>query len=99
MAFQVRVALKVLPQAALVTVLSTVTVASVALGASKVQALPHSTDLLATQVMTGAVVSVTVTVWLHWAALPHASVAFQVRVAVKVLPQAALVLVLRMESG
>src|SRR3989442_7706135 len=48
--------------------------------------------------MTGAVVSTTVTVWLHWGLLVQASVACQVRVASKVLPQwpAVLVTVLRM---
>src|SRR3989442_10754239 len=48
--------------------------------------------------MTGAVVSTTVTVWLHWGLLVQASVAWQVRVASKVLPQwpAVLVTVLRM---
>src|SRR6267154_2406472 len=72
---------------------------SVAVGRSKVQALPNCTVLLVllVQFMTGAVVSTTVTVWLHWALLPQASVACQVRVASKVLPQwpATLVTVLR----
>jgi hypothetical protein len=47
-------------------------------------------------VSTGAVVSTTVTVWLHCALFPQASVARQVRVATKVFPQrpAALVTVL-----
>ena len=40
--------------------------------------------------------STTVTVWLHWALLPQASVAFQVRIALKVLPQDAFVIVLAM---
>ncbi len=66
MAFQVRVAVKVLPQAALVMVLRIAMVfvpqVSVALGASKVQAAPASMVLLATQVIVGAVVSRTVTV-------------------------------------
>src|SRR5437762_10668703 len=60
---------------------------SVAVGASKDQVLPHSTVLLPTQVMFGFVVSSTVTFWLHSAVLPQASVARQVRVASKVLPQ------------
>jgi len=61
---------------------------SVAVGASKVQAVPSSTDLLVLlQVITGAVVSTTVTFWLQEALLPQASVACQVRVASKVLPQ------------
>src|SRR5947208_16929112 len=59
---------------------------SVALGWSKVQAAPSCTVLLVLlQLMTGAVVSMTLTVWLHWALLPQASVAAQVRVAAKVL--------------
>src|SRR5438105_14818149 len=55
---------------------------SVALGASKVQAAPCVNVLLVLlQVITGAVVSSTVTFWLHWAKLSQASVACQVRVA------------------
>jgi hypothetical protein len=46
--------------------------------------------------MTGAVVSTTVTVWLQVAWLPQASVARQVRVALKVLPQVRFVVVLTM---
>src|SRR5438034_1347361 len=60
---------------------------SLAVGASKDQVLVHSTVLLGTQVMVGGVWSSTVTVWLHSAVLPQASVARQVRVASKVLPQ------------
>src|SRR5258707_3508550 len=61
---------------------------SVAVGASKVQAAPCSTVLLVLlHVMTGAVVSTTVTFWLQELLLPQASVACQVRVASKVLPQ------------
>src|SRR2546425_5123867 len=45
----------------------------------------------------GAVVSVTLTVWLHWELLPQASIARQVRVALKVFPHAAFVTVLTME--
>src|SRR2546430_17104621 len=67
--------------------------ASVAVGASKVQVLPHSTVLLPTQVIVGLVVSSTVTFWLHSAVLPQESVARQVRVASKVLPQCPVVLV------
>src|SRR5262249_57937054 len=64
------------------------------LGVSNVQALPCSTVLLVLlQVITGGVVSTTVTVWLHWAMLPQPSVACQVRVASKVLPQCPVVLV------
>src|SRR6266571_509759 len=93
-AAQVRVASKVLPQwpAVLVAVLTTVIVAlpllSVAVGGSKVQAAPSWTVLLVLlQLMTGAVASITLTVWLHWALLRQGSVAAQVRVASKVLPQ------------
>src|SRR6266704_1080257 len=99
-AAQVRVASKVLPQwpAVLVTVLTTVIVAlpllSVAVGGSKVQVAPSCTVLLVLlQLMTGAVVSMTLTVWLHWALLPQASVAAQVRVASMVVPQCPAVLV------
>src|SRR6059036_3220442 len=60
---------------------------SVAVGASKDQVLEHSTVLLPTQMMVGLVVSCTVTFWLQSAVLPQASVARQVRVASKVLPQ------------
>src|SRR6266545_2118549 len=101
---QVRVAPKVLPQwpAVLVTVLRMVRVTlpqeSVAVGGSKDQILVHSTVLLPTQIMVGLDVSTTVTVWLQSTVLPQASVARQVRVASKVLPQwpAVLVTVLRM---
>src|SRR6266705_1313923 len=93
-ACQVRVASKVLPQwlAVLVTVLKIVMVLvpllSVAVGASKVQLVPSSIVLLVLlQVITGAVVSTTVTFWLQEALLPQASAACQVRVASKVLPQ------------
>src|SRR5216683_1510861 len=76
----------------LVTVLTIVMVLlpllSVAAGASKSQATPCSTVLLVLlQVITGAVVSTIVTFWLHVLLLPHASVACQVRVASKLLPQ------------
>src|SRR3989442_9919214 len=66
---------------------------SVAVGGSKVQELVHSAVLLGTQVMVGLVVSTRVTFWLHSAALPQASVARQVRVASKVLPQCPVKLV------
>src|SRR5260221_4470451 len=67
---------------------------SVAVGASKVQAVPISTVLLVLlQVITGAVVSTTVTFWLQAALLPQASVATHSRVASKVLPQWPAVLV------
>jgi hypothetical protein len=67
----VRVASKVLPQCPVifVTVLTIVMVAlpqlSLAVGASNVQTVVHSTDLAGTQVMLGAVVSIIVTVWLQ----------------------------------
>src|SRR6266850_640374 len=99
-ACQVRVASKVLPQCPvrLVTVLRIVIVAlpllSVAVGASKVQGAPCSTVLLVLlHVMTGAVVSTTVTFWLQELLLPQASAACQVRVASKVLPQCPVTLV------
>src|SRR6266478_5113052 len=93
-ACHVRVASKVVPQwpVTLVTVLTTVIVLlpllSVAVGASKLQAAPCSTVLFVLlHVITGAVVSTIVTFWLHWAKLPHASAACQVRVASNVVPQ------------
>lgn len=73
---------------ALVVVLVTVTVtfvpaqASEAEGASKVQAEPHWTVLFVAHVMTGGVVSTTVTIWLHGALLEQPSVACQLRVIV-----------------
>src|SRR5439155_1590556 len=90
---QVRVASKVLPQwpVRLVTVVRTLMVTlpqvSVAVGASKDQGLVHSTILLGTQVMVGGVCASIPTFWLQSAVLPQASVARQVRVASKVLPQ------------
>src|SRR5438046_10143818 len=58
---------------------------SVAVGGSKLQTVPSWTALLVLlQLMTGAMVSMTLTVWLHWALLPQASVAAQVRVAPKI---------------
>ena len=45
------------------------------------------------QEIAGGVVPTTITVWLHVEALLQESVAFQVRVAAKVLPQSALVVV------
>src|SRR5712664_1879732 len=66
----------------------------VAVGASKVQAVPNSTVLFVLlQVITGAVVSTTVTFWLQEALLPQASVACHTRVASKVVPQWPAVLV------
>src|SRR5437764_2121252 len=60
----------------------------VAVGASEVHAAPCSSVLLVLlHVITGAVVSTTVTFWLQELLLPQASVACQVRVASRVLPQ------------
>src|SRR6185436_6165139 len=76
---------------------------SVAVGASKVQAVPRCTVLLLllVQSMTGGVVSMTVTVWLQVALLLQLSIACQTRVASKVLPQwpAVFVTVLSMMTG
>src|SRR5438876_2226255 len=72
---------------------------SLAVGASNDQTLVHSTVLLGTQVMLGGVWSSTVTVWLHSAVLPQASVARHGRVDARVLAQcpAGLVTVSRIE--
>src|SRR5579885_3000725 len=73
-------------EVALVVVLVTTIVtlaplhASVAVGASKLQVVPHSTVLLAAQLSTGGVVSMTVTAWPHTMWPPQASVASQVLV-------------------
>src|SRR5437588_632267 len=98
-ACHVRIAVNVFPHAELVTVLTIVIIGagpqtSVALGASKLHAVPHSMVLDPAQVIVGGVVSTTVTVWLHCALLVQASVACQVRVAVIVFPHDALVTVL-----
>src|SRR6266576_7304483 len=74
--------------------ISTVPHVSLAVGASKFQAVVHSTVLSATHVIVGLVVSTTVTFWLHSVKLPHSSVARQVRMASKVLPQCVFVVVL-----
>src|SRR5437016_14585941 len=59
---------------------------SLAAGSSKAQAAPNSTVLVVLlQVITGAVVSTTLTVWLHRLKLPQASVACQMCVASKVI--------------
>src|SRR6266568_1033413 len=91
-ATQVRVATKALPQLELVTVLRISTVAepqvSLATGVSKVRLPPpHWLVLLPEQVMEGALVSTLAMVWLQVLVLPHWSVATQVRVATKALPQ------------
>src|SRR5437764_9696227 len=95
---QVRVASKVLPQCpvVLVTVLrmviATLPQASLALGASKVQPLAHSTVLLGTTVMVGGVVSRTVMVCTRLVLLPESSVAVQVRETTLAPPQLLLML-------
>src|SRR5262245_2936410 len=66
---------------------------SVAVGGSKFQTAPHSTTRLEAQLIAGGVVSMMVTVWLHCALLVCASIASQTRVAEKVRPQSALVVV------
>ena len=68
------------------TVIVTLPQVSLALGASNVQALVHSTVLFV-QAMLGAVVSTTVTVWLHVELFVQSSVACHVRVASNVFPQ------------
>src|SRR5437867_3274050 len=79
----------------LTTVMVTLPQVSLAVGGSKSQALPHSTVLSGLQAIVGAVLSSTRTVWLHSTlSLPQASVAFHVRVALKVLPQWPVVLVI-----
>src|SRR5262249_60485272 len=71
----------------------------VAVGVSKVQAVPSCTLLLVllAQFITGVVASITVTVWLQVALLLQPSMACQTRVASNVLPQwpAVFVTVLR----
>jgi hypothetical protein len=67
---QVRVTLKLPPHWTFVTVLTTLMLtlrsqASLAVGAPKSHSSPHSTVRFGAQVMVGAVVSATVTVWLH----------------------------------
>jgi predicted XRE-type DNA-binding protein len=64
------------------------------LGRAKAQLVPHSTVWLFAHVISGGAVSITVTVWLHMARLVQKSVASHVRVALKVIPQVALVTVL-----
>src|SRR5258708_30026348 len=99
-ATQVRVATKVLPQVRLVKVLRTLIVfvrqVSLAVGVPKSSVAPHSLVWLAGQkVKVGLVVSTVEMVWVQVFVLPKASVASQVRVATKVLPQVRLVTVLR----
>src|SRR5207244_2534382 len=66
---------------------------SEAVGSSKLQEAPRLTVLFVAQVMTGGVLSTTVTFWLQDAWLEQQSVACQVRVIA--LGQAPLVVVLR----
>ena len=90
-ACQVRVAISVLLSGVLVTVLITSTVTapqvSVATGSSKLHATPGGTVRSGLQVIDGIVMSRTLTVWTQVAVFPQSSVASQVRVASKVLPQ------------
>src|SRR5204863_4035005 len=83
---------KVLPHVRLVSVTRTLRVlgseVSPAVGVPKSSATPHSLVWLAGQkVKVGLVVSTVAMVWLQVLVLPQASVATQVRVATKVLPQ------------
>jgi hypothetical protein len=89
---QVREAMKVLPQVALVeppviAMEFVPQVASVAVGGSNVHSVPQETDLLVGQLIEGGVVSTTVTVWLHWFVRLQLSTICQVRVALNVSPQ------------
>src|SRR5213593_3463916 len=90
-ACQVRVATSVLLSVVFVTVLITCTVTalhvSVATGSSKLHATPACTVRSGLHVIDGIVVSRTLTVWTQVAVFPQSSVASQVRVASKVLPQ------------
>jgi hypothetical protein len=96
---QVRVAVNPLPHVPFVTVLTMVIVGmrpvagSEALGASKLHGCKQFTVLLAGQVMTGAVVSRTVTVCVQLTLLLQPSMSSQIRVAVNVGPQKPLVFV------
>jgi hypothetical protein len=80
-----QVRMKTFGQMPLVTVLrmdivTFVLQASLAVGASKVQAVPHWTVLLVAQVSTGGVMSTIDTIWMQVLVLPQASIATQVRV-------------------
>jgi hypothetical protein len=65
----------------LATLLQASVAVAVPVAAGSVEA-PQATVTLAGQVITGGVVSTTVIVWAHEAALPQESVAVQVRVMV-----------------
>ena len=95
-AIQVRVALNNRGQRGLgtfVTVLTTTMLTFVSLqmssanGGLKSQGVPHSRMELEAQVKAGGVVSMTVIVWLQVKMFVQESVACQVRVALKLLPQ------------
>src|SRR2546430_2868832 len=75
------------PYTALFRFMVTLPQVSLAVGASNVQALVHSTVLLDTQAMVGGVGTSPVTIPLQSAVLPPASASRQDRVAAKVLPQ------------
>src|ERR1041385_1531083 len=100
---QDRRAVRLAPQVELVVVdsMSKVTrpPASVAVGVPKVQAVPARTFRSAGTTSVGGVVSTMVTVWLHWAALPQASAARQVRVMSTPPAEASFVVVLMMVTG
>jgi hypothetical protein len=100
-ASQVRVATKVLPQPTFVTVPRIVIVTGPQgfkdVGVSKPKSpTPHSLVLFPEQAIAGPWVSTTLIVWVQVLVLPQGSVASQVRVAEKVLPQSTLVIVLKM---
>src|SRR5439155_25109181 len=92
-AFQCRVMVFVLPQPVtsvsvwLMAALPQVSLPVAEPWAAALVSPVHSTVLLAGQLMVGAVVSTTVMVWSQVLLLPQASVAFQCRVMVLVLPQ------------
>ena len=100
-AAHVRVAEKVAPHKALVTVPRT-TIRLVlhvfvdVMGSSKLHGVPHSTVLFVAHVIKGVEMPTTVIVWLHVLLLLQASITAQVRVATKLLPQGALVTVATM---
>ena len=79
---QARVAANVPPQNTLVTVLTTVTAVgpqlSLAVGVSKLHGVPHSTCLMAAQVITGGVLSSTMTKALHELEAPLSSATISV---------------------
>ena len=96
----VQVAVKVSPHTLLVIKLTSViatlvpSAASLAVGGSKLHAVPASTVWLVAQIIVGGVVSITVTVWKHCEGAPQLLVVCQMRVATKVFPQFVVVIVL-----